>query len=138
MLAQLLFSLFPTGTRVNQDSLENTVTKLMVTPSTKIPCSVHFGNSSLLILCILIFFFFYCFVFLFRKNKKFFLIDSIFFFFNFSCVGIGMLNSVCVQLSYRCLFLLIITPHKRPVIMEKDGWNLLEECKEEKIRFSFI
>ena len=47
------------------------------------------------------------------------------------------LPALCLQLSMIATSLLILTPHKRPVIREEWGWKLVGEFVEQRVRARF-
>lgn len=46
----------------------------------------------------------------------------------------SVLYAVCVQLALSARYLIIITPHKRPVVEEYMGWTLQHEVVQDKVR----
>jgi hypothetical protein len=49
-------------------------------------------------------------------------------------VAVSWLPNLCYQLSQLTSDLLILTPHKRPVIKPEWGWNLLQEHIHKRVR----
>ena len=46
----------------------------------------------------------------------------------------SVLYAVCVQLALSARYLIILTPHKRPVVEEYMGWTLQHEMVQDKVR----